>query len=171
MDKEKRDKLEYKEYKRQLREKAADEREAKTGMRQSSGAMIAKIIIGFLIMSYGFVAPEGDKWTVSHLILYFVIGIAIASWGIIPYLNAKAKREQKELKEVLSVPLQTFEDMELQKAKERVEKQEKIEQENKEKEEAKNNEVDELKRYKKMLDEGLITKKDYEAKKKQILGL
>ncbi len=150
-----------KAYKKQLREKAADEREAKTGMRQSSGAMVAKIIIGGAFMICGFISPSNGEWSVSYMLTALLIGGALVAWGLIPYMNAKKKREHEEMKEILSIPLQSFHDVEIQQAMDRVDATQQTE----------SSEAVELKKYKAMLDQGLISEKDYEKKKKMILGI
>lgn len=71
----------------------ADYREATTGMRQSKGAMIAKIIIGAFFIAVGFSSPESG-WTVSYFLTALVIGGSLIAWGLVPYL--KAKKAQKE---------------------------------------------------------------------------
>lgn len=166
-DRQKR-KIELKEYKRQLREQAADEREAKTGMRQTNGAMVAKIFFGALFIVYGFV-PNNGEWSFSYFVTALLIGGALISWGLIPYINAKRKREHEEMKEILSIPLQTFHDAELQQAMDRIDG--KTNSPSVAPQQSGSPEADELKKYKDMLDQGLISEKDYEKKKKKILGI
>lgn len=66
----------------------ADEREARTGMRQSAGAMIAKIAIGalFIISSFG-------TGSVGGVLTGLVIGLALIAWGLVPYLQVKRARD------------------------------------------------------------------------------
>lgn len=66
----------------------ADRNERATGMRQSRGAMIAKIAIGALFLICGFMSPEGG-WTVGYFLTALVIGGALIAWGLLPYLRAK----------------------------------------------------------------------------------
>ena len=161
------EKLELKAYKKELREKAADEREARTGMRQSTGAMVAKIVIGVMFIVGSFATPEGGEWSIGYCLVGITLGVGLAACGVIPYINAKKKREHEELKEILSTPLQTYGEAELQQAMERVEKQSETEAQQKDE----TPEMQELRKYKEMLDQGLINEKDYEKKKKKILGL
>ena len=79
------------EQKAASREQKATEREAKTGMRQSVGAMIAKIAIGVLFVFAGFSSPEGG-WTFGYFLTSLVVGAALISWGVIPYLNAQKSK-------------------------------------------------------------------------------
>lgn len=65
-----------------------DSRERSTGMRQSRGAMIAKIAIGILFMIAGFSSPEGG-WSFGYFLTAFVIGGALIAWGLLPYIRAK----------------------------------------------------------------------------------
>lgn len=163
IDRKKR-KIELKEYKRQLREQAADERESKTGMRQTTGAMVAKIFFGIMFIVYGFI-PSDREWSVSYFVTSLMIGGALVAWGLIPYINAKRKREHEEMKEILSIPLQTFHDAELQDAMDRIDGKSKMTQQ------SDSPEAEELKKYKSMLDQGLISEKDYEKKKRKVLGI
>ena len=168
MNRRAKNKVDLKAYKRQLREKEADEREQKTGMRQSSGAMMAKIIFGGLFIVCGFVPPSNGEWSLSYLLTALVVGGALLAWGIIPYMDAKKKREHQEMKEILSIPLQSFHDVELQQAMDRVDN---ISGNDKTVGQNNSPEAEELKKYKDMLDQGLISEKDYEKKKKKILNI
>lgn len=72
------------------RKAAADEREARTGMRQSIPAMIAKIAAGVVVLVSSFpLLSQGEP-------LSFVIGLAaavgLAAWGLVPYLKAKQSK-------------------------------------------------------------------------------
>ena len=155
---EEREKLELKEYKRQLREKAADEREAKTGIRQSKGAMAAKIIIGCLFISVSFSNPEGG-WSFSYFLVSCVLGGSFIAWGLIPYYKAKEQREKEETERILREPLHTYAELELQQAMERTDR------------ENEDPEIKELRKYKELMEQGLINEKDYEKKKKKLLKL
>lgn len=75
-------------YRKQNAEQKAAVREEKTGMRQSIGAMIAKIAFGLLFIFAGFSSPD-DGWTFSYFLTAIVIGAALIAWGLIPYLNAQ----------------------------------------------------------------------------------
>ena len=70
------------------RKAQAKEREARTGMKQSMGAMIAKIAVGILFVIAGFSSPEGG-WTFGYFLTALVVGVALIAWGLLPYLNAK----------------------------------------------------------------------------------
>ena len=67
----------------------ANEREARTGMRQSVPAMIAKIAAGAVVLigSFPLLAQEST--------IDFIVGVAIAAglavWGLAPYLKAKKR--------------------------------------------------------------------------------
>lgn len=71
------------------KERAADERERATGMRQSMGAMIAKIAIGALFVLSSFGTGE-----ISSTLVGIVIGAALIAWGLLPYLKAKKAAEE-----------------------------------------------------------------------------
>ena len=70
-----------KEHNREVKEERADVREAQTGMRQSTGAMIAKIAVGALFF---FVAFTMDS--AGSVIVGLVIGLALIAWGLLPWL-------------------------------------------------------------------------------------
>ena len=74
---------------------------ARTGMKQSKGAMIAKIVFGVLFILAGFSSPESG-WTIGYFLTALVIGGALIAWGIVPYLKPKMalKKQEKELQEV-----------------------------------------------------------------------
>ena len=154
-----REKLELKEYKRKLREAAADEREAKTGMRQSKGAMIAKIVIGCLFFAAGFIEPEDSQWTIGYFLVALILAGAFLAWGLVPYMKAKEKMKQKEYEENYDKNMKTFEEQELEIAMKKVD----IETET--------DEIKQLRKFKSLLDQGLITEADYEKKKKKLLKL
>lgn len=65
-----------------------ESRERSTGMRQSRGAMIAKIAIGALFIIAGFMSPEGG-WSVGYFLTALVVGGALIAWGLLPYIRAK----------------------------------------------------------------------------------
>ena len=72
-----------------VRSAQANEREARTGMRQSVPAMIAKIAAGAVVLigSFPLLAQEST--------IEFIVGVAIAAglavWGLAPYLKAKKR--------------------------------------------------------------------------------
>lgn len=63
---------------------AADAREARTGMRQSMGAMIAKIAIGAL-----FVVSAFRTDSASSVLVGIIIGLALIAWGVLPWLKVR----------------------------------------------------------------------------------
>ncbi len=105
-----------KKYNRKVVPNRADEREARTGMRQSKGAMIAKIVLGGLFLAVSFDPSDGD-WSISYFLFCLVLGGGLIAWGLLPYLEARRKhREAEEAKKaardakILSVPLEKFSD-------------------------------------------------------------
>lgn len=72
------------------RKAEADEREARTGMRQSIPAMIAKIAAGLVVFASSFSLLSQKE------IFSFVVGLVIAfgliAWGVVPYLKAKQSK-------------------------------------------------------------------------------
>ena len=73
-----------------------DAREKATGMRQSVGAMIAKIAIGALFVISGFTAmakQESAGDAIGTLLVGLIIGAALITWGLVPYLKAKKTSE------------------------------------------------------------------------------
>ena len=76
---------------------AADAREKETGMRQTRGAMIAKIAVGILFLISGLTTDWTESSDASNplgpMLLSVIIGIALIAWGLVPWLNAKKKRE------------------------------------------------------------------------------
>lgn len=75
--------------------------QAKTGMKQSKCAMIAKIFFGLMFIIVGIAPPEPNEFSVSTFLIGLVIGVALIAWGIMPYIKAKkiekAEAEQAEL--------------------------------------------------------------------------
>lgn len=67
----------------------ANVRERSTGMRQSTGAMVAKIAIGviFLIVSFTQELEVGARCT------GVVIAAALLAWALVPYFKAKKANE------------------------------------------------------------------------------
>ena len=99
---------------RQRRVSRADEREARTGMRQSMGVMIAKIAFGAVSIALGFDSGDPD-WTGVHRATSIIVGLAFIAWGLLPYLNARRiraerarQREMEQTEKILSVPLSEF---------------------------------------------------------------
>ena len=71
----------------------ADRRKARTGMRQSTGAMIAKLVFGFLFVIAGFSSPEGG-WTIGYFLTALALGGGLIAWGLVPWLKAKRQKSQ-----------------------------------------------------------------------------
>lgn len=69
---------------------AGDAREASTGMRQSTGAMIAKIAVGvmFLIVAVTSGELDGPSRGVG-----IVMGLGLIAWGLLPWWKAKKANE------------------------------------------------------------------------------
>lgn len=67
-----------------------DAREQATGMRQSMGAMIAKIAVGvmFLLVALTSGDLEGGARAVG-----IVMAAALIAWGLLPYFKAKKARD------------------------------------------------------------------------------
>lgn len=76
------------------RREAADERERVTGMRQSTGAMIAKIAVGALFLISGLTTDWHEYGEdLGPMLISILIGLALIAWGVVPWLTAKKKRE------------------------------------------------------------------------------
>ena len=75
-----------------LKKYNANVREKQTGMKQSMGAMIAKVAFGALFVISGFTAMAKQDSTgdaIGTLLVGLVIGAALIAWGLVPYLKAK----------------------------------------------------------------------------------
>ena len=103
-------------YERKVVPSRADEREARTGMRQSKGAMIAKIVLGGMFLAVSLDRSDGN-WSISYFLFCLVLGGGLIAWGLLPYLEARRKhKEAEEAKKaardakILSVPLEKFSD-------------------------------------------------------------
>ena len=89
------------------RREQADEREKATGMRQSTGAMTAKIAFGALFLISGLTTNWSERADVANpvasMLLSIVLGLALIAWGLIPRLKADrikaaaAKAKEAEL--------------------------------------------------------------------------
>ena len=76
------------------RREAADAREQATGMRQSMGAMIAKIAVGALFLISGITTDwQENGGGTGSMLISLLFGIALIAWGVVPWLTAKKKRE------------------------------------------------------------------------------
>ena len=75
----------------------ADARERATGMRQSQGAMIAKIAVGALFVISGVTTNWAESADTSDpvgtMLFSIIVGLALIAWGVLPWLKAKKKRE------------------------------------------------------------------------------
>ena len=103
-------------YERKVVPSCADEREARTGMRQSKGAMIAKIVLGGLFFAVSFDRSDGE-WSIGYFLFCLILAGGMIAWGLLPYLEARKKqKEAEEAKKaardakILSVPLEKFSD-------------------------------------------------------------
>lgn len=67
-----------------------DVRERSTGMRQSKGAMIAKIAIGVIFLIVSLSSGELDA---AGRAIGIVIAAALIAWALLPYFKAKKDRE------------------------------------------------------------------------------
>ncbi len=88
----------------------AEEREAKTGMRQSIGAMIAKMAFGFLFISTGFRSPDSG-WSFGYFLTCLTLGGALIAWGLLPYLASKKNKDleaAERMEKILATPLEKF---------------------------------------------------------------
>ncbi len=89
-------------YKRSQRTAAADQREVRTGMRQSLGAMIAKIAFGAIFI----ISCIGSE--IQTFLVGLVLGGALIAWGLVPYLRARQQKQeaQAEQEAIRSAPKQ-----------------------------------------------------------------
>ena len=80
-----------KKNKKERKNYEADVREEKTGMRQSMGAMIAKIAIGLICI----ISCLSGQMEFAARLLGIVVGLALIAWGLLPWLmpRLKAKKE------------------------------------------------------------------------------
>ena len=109
-------------YSRTVKANRADEREVLTGMRQSIGAMIAKIAFGLIFIGVTF-DDSGEPLSFGGRVVGLCIGGALLAWGLVPFLMARKKRKAAEEEKaaeraakILSVPLEKFGDGEANKA-------------------------------------------------------
>ena len=72
------------------KKQAADAREQATGMRQSKGAMIAKIAFGALFLLSGLTTDWASDET-GAMLMSILLGLALIAWGLVPRLKAKKK--------------------------------------------------------------------------------
>lgn len=73
-----------------LKKHNGDVRERSTGMRQSKGAMIAKIAIGVIFLIVSLSSGELDA---AGRGIGIVIAAALIAWALLPYFKAKKERE------------------------------------------------------------------------------
>ena len=65
--------------------KAAEkERESSTGTKQSPNVMIAKIVIGVLLLVCALIIKG-----IAGTVISAVIGLALIAWGLVPYFKGK----------------------------------------------------------------------------------
>lgn len=70
----------------------ANARKDKTGIHQSFGVVIAKIVLGAIFIFSAFALLSSDGF--STFIVFMVIGFAFIAWGYLPYHSAKAMRDK-----------------------------------------------------------------------------
>ena len=73
-----------------LKQISGDARERSTGMRQSTGAMIAKIAIGVMFLVVAVTSKELDGPSRG---VGIVLAAALIAWALIPYFKAKKAKE------------------------------------------------------------------------------
>ncbi len=155
-----------------FREEVLKKREERTGMRQSFGAMIAKLCVGgiFFAMTVSFYDEGNDTGTV---LFAASLAAAFLAWGLVPYLRGRKKiklrearlakqQEIAEMERIMNMPLDTFHNLDIKNSMQKLDGT-LIEDDD-------TPEEIELKMAKEMLREGLITEADYERKKNMILG-
>lgn len=82
-----------KAHNREVKEEQADYREARTGMRQTAGAMVAKIAIGVICV----IACLSGPMEIGARLLGIIVGLALIAWGLLPWLLPRLKeRKQTE---------------------------------------------------------------------------
>lgn len=77
------------------------EKDPENGMRQSYGAMIAKIGMGALFLITAFTTnwkEESPGSPLAPMLLAIVFGLALLAWGILPWWNAKRRIASAEAK-------------------------------------------------------------------------
>lgn len=84
--------------KRCLKEMAGNTREKATGMRQSTGAMIAKIVFGALFVLIALVngipqVAESPAEGITFILTGLACGAALLAWGLVPYFKAKKAQD------------------------------------------------------------------------------
>ena len=77
-----------------LKKYNANVREKQTGMKQSMGAMIAKIAFGALFVLIALVngipkASESPAEGITFILTGLACGAALLAWGLVPYLKTK----------------------------------------------------------------------------------
>lgn len=86
--------------KREQRTAEAIVREERTGMRQTLGAMIAKIAVGLLFVIAAFpLLTNKESGGVGPFLTGLVLGAALIAWGLLPWL--KARRESQAAAEAI----------------------------------------------------------------------
>lgn len=82
------------EQKAASKEYTASKRERKTGMRQSYGALIAKVAAGGLFLVVSFTMDSFGEVCVG-----LILAAALIAWGLIPFFAAKKRQEEQRRKE------------------------------------------------------------------------
>ena len=155
-----------------FREEMLRKREERTGMRQSFGAMIAKLCVGgiFFAMTVSFYNDYYDYGTILFALSF---SLAFFAWGLVPFITGRRRKKIRdaeiarlqhisEMERIMNMPLDTFSDQRLRTSMQKLDGTY-IDPDD-------TPEEVELKKYREMLREGLITEADYERKKNMILG-
>ncbi|MBE6993593.1 MAG: hypothetical protein E7423_02980 [Ruminococcaceae bacterium] len=74
--------------------KRASERERQTGMRQSTGMMILKIVIGLVMIAAAADMDIETDW--AGMFVGFILGFGMVWWGLAPKLRAKKHKAELE---------------------------------------------------------------------------
>lgn len=99
------------DYARRMRTEKAKE----TARQEPSiGALIAKIAIGllFIVVCCTTMPSEGTS-RIAYILVGFVIGGAFIAWGILGYRQQQKRIEDAKLEVILSEPLQSYGNQEL----------------------------------------------------------
>ena len=102
---------------------------AKETARQmpSVGAMVAKIVIGVLLIVVGIISGN-DGFDPKVFLIGLILGLGLIAWGIVGYRQQVKKIEDARLELVLSTPLEEMENSELSALAEKYDDAEKTEE-------------------------------------------
>jgi len=87
-------------------------------MRQSFGAMVAKITIGllFIVVMLDEIGTQTDAFIFS-----FIIGLAFIAWGLVPFILTWKNKKKQDIDELMAMPLYEYEKDEAEKLAEKYE--------------------------------------------------